>query len=583
MVHKKIIQWYSDWTTRFLKQEVHSPTCLFIERILDLGLYPTVSRPTCITKNTATLIDNILVSQSLIEKYTSNVILDDISDHLPTILSLVDMNLAKSEPLIVTSRDTRECNLKALERELTSVDWSDILDTNDVNLSTNRIHELLLTKINQHLPINTRQIKYKNIRKEPWVSAGLLGCIKMSKKLYSRSIRSDSTETECLAYRDYARCLTRLKRFAKKQYYESKCEEFKHNTKELWNIINEVCSKSNDKTSAIEYLKIDNIHEYKADKISNHLGKYFSSVGQSYAEKIPKPRQTADYYLGKLTTNISSIMLLPVCEQEIEWILNKLPSKNSSGHDNISNLLLKRLKKIVIPIMCKLCNASLSSGVFPEIMKLAEVVPLYKGKNPHEECNYRPISLLTTISKILEKVVYSRVYHFLDNIKQIYENQYGFRANHSCEHAVSEVVGKILKNSELNRYTIGLFLDLSKAFDILDHKIVLKKMEKYGIRGIALDWFKSYLNHNKLRVKCRTTSRGYQVQSDLYPVEYGAPQGSCLGPLIFLIFINDLHLHLETMSCIQFADNTTLLASHTNLKYLQFCVETELLTVQDWF
>ena len=183
-----------DHNLDFLKQEVHSPTRLFIERILDLGLYPTVSRPTHITKNTATLIDNILVSQSLIEKFTS----------LPSILSLVDMNLPKSEPLTATSRDTRERNLKALERELTSVDWSDILDTNDVNLSTNRMHELLLMKINQHLPINTRQIKCKNVRKEPWVSAGLLSCIKKSKKLYSRSIRPDSTETECLAYKDYA-------------------------------------------------------------------------------------------------------------------------------------------------------------------------------------------------------------------------------------------------------------------------------------------------------------------------------------------------------------------------------------------
>ena len=453
-----------DHNLDFLKQEVHSPTCLFIERILDLGLYPTVSRPTSITKNTATLIDNILVSQSLIEKFTSNVILDDISDHLPTILFLVDMNLAKSEPLIVMSRDTREHNLKSPERELTSVDWSDILDTNDVNLSTDRMHELLLMKINQHLPINTRQIKYKNVRKEPWVSAGLLSCIKKSKKLYSRSIRPDSTETECLAYKDYARCLTRLKRFAKKQYYKSKCEEFKHNTKKLWNIINEVCSKSNDKTSAIEYLKIGNIHEYKVDRISNHLGKYFSSVGKSYAEKIPKLRQTADYYLGKLTMNISSIMLLPVCEQEIERILNKLLSKSSSGHDNISNLLLKRLKKIVIPIMCKLCNASLSSGVFPEIMKLAEVVPLYKGKNPHEECNYRPISLLTTMSKILEKVVYSQVYRFLDNTKQIYENQYGFRANHSCEHAVSEVVGE---NTEKTMNSTGTRLDCFWTFQRL--------------------------------------------------------------------------------------------------------------------
>ena len=330
-----------DHNLDFLKQEVHSPTCLFIERILDLGLYPTVSRPTHITKNTATLIDNIVVSQSLIEKCTSNVVLDDISDHLPTVLSLIGMNLAKSEPITVMSRDMRERNLKALVRELSSVNWSDILDTNDMNLSTNRMHELLLTKISHHLPVKTGQIKYKNIRKEPWISAGLLRCIKRSKKLYSHSIRKGSTETDHLVYMDYSRFLTRVKRFAKKQYYETKCEEYKHNTKKLWNIINKVCSKSNDKTCAIEYLKIGNIHEYKADKTSNHLGKYFSSVGKTYAEKIPKSSQTADYYLGKITTNKSSIMLLPVCEQEIEWILNKLPSKNSSGHDNISNLLLK--------------------------------------------------------------------------------------------------------------------------------------------------------------------------------------------------------------------------------------------------
>ena len=156
-----------DHNLDFLKQETHGPTQLFIERILDLGLYPTVSRPTCITKSSATLIDNILVSQNLIEKFTCNVILDDISDHLPTVLSLTDMNLAKSEPLTVTSRDTRERNLKALIQELSEIEWTDIIDSDDVNLSTNRMHELLVMKIDCHLPITTRQIKYKNVRKEP--------------------------------------------------------------------------------------------------------------------------------------------------------------------------------------------------------------------------------------------------------------------------------------------------------------------------------------------------------------------------------------------------------------------------------
>ena len=140
-------------------------------------------------------------------------------------------------------------------------------------------------------------------------------------------------------------------------------------------------------------------------------------------------------------------MLTPVCEQEIAKIISKLPAKHSSGYDNISNVLLKRLSSVLSPILCKLCNMSLTTGTFPDAMKIAKVVPLYKGKNPYEECNYRPISLLTTMPKILEKVMYTRVHGFLNNTGQIY-NSHGFRAKHSCDHAVSEVISEILKNSE---------------------------------------------------------------------------------------------------------------------------------------
>ena len=198
-------------------------------------------------------------------------------------------------------------------------------------------------------------------------------------------------------------------------YYESKCEEYKFNTKKLWNVINEVCSKTNDKTSTIEYLKINNLHEYNADKISNHLGKYFSSVGRVFADKIPCLNKDAKYYLNKIQKNESMLMLTPVCEQEIASIICKLPPKHSSGYDNISNVLLKRLSTMLSPLLCKLCNMSLILGTFPDAMKIAEVVPLHKCKSPHEESNYRPISLLTTMSKILEKVMYTRVYWFLDN------------------------------------------------------------------------------------------------------------------------------------------------------------------------
>ena len=195
-----------DHSLDFLKSEIHSPTKLFIERILDLGLYPTVSRPTCITKSTATLIDNILISQNMVEKYSCNVVLDDISDHLPSILSLRGLNTDKTEPLTISSRDTRERNMQALTRELSATDWSDCLDVDDVNVSTKKLHDHLITKIDHHLPMCTRQIKYKSLRKEPWMSAGLMCCIRRSKKLYTKSIKKTPLKKTALYTRSILPC-----------------------------------------------------------------------------------------------------------------------------------------------------------------------------------------------------------------------------------------------------------------------------------------------------------------------------------------------------------------------------------------
>ena len=196
-------------------------------------------------------------------------------------------------------------------------------------------------------------------------------------------------------------------------------------------------------------------------------------------------------------------------------------------------------------------------------MKYAEVFPLHKGKEKYLSTNYRPISLLITISKILEKVVYVRTYNFLNNTGQIYESQYGFRAKHSCEHAIQELVGKILKGHEKNKHTLAVFLDLSKAFDTISHTVLFEKLDQYGIRGNCLDWFKSYLSNRKMRVKC-ITSEG-QEYSDFLEIEYGTPQGSVLSPLIFLVFNNDLHLHLNYSNCILFADDTTIYSTHKDL------------------
>ena len=341
----------------------------------------------------------------------------------------------------------------------------------------------------------------------------------------------------------------------------------------LWQLINKVSGKSNDKSCSIDCLSVNGIREYSGTQIANTLAKYFANVGKNFADKIPSPSRLISNYLELLQKNSESLFFTPSTSEEIKKIITGLPSKRSCGSDNISNVLLKELVPNLSAPLSMIINQSMCTGVFPDLMKLAEVVPLYKGKSRESETNYRPISLLTTMSKVMEKVVYKRVYRFLTDTGQICEMQYGFRSNHSCEHAIAQVVGSVLKNMETNKSTIAVMLDLSKAFDTIEHSIMIKKLELFGVHGVCLEWFRSYLKDRQMRVKCRATNSQTETRSEYYTVNYGTPQGSCLGPLVFLIFVNDMRLHLSDVDSVQFADDTTILFGHRNENYLRFCVE----------
>ena len=192
-------------------------------------------------------------------------------------------------------------------------------------------------------------------------------------------------------------------------------------------------------------------------------------------------------YLDVITSNTRSIFFDSVTPTEVETLIKQLPNKKSSGYDQIDNILLKEISDVLVPSLCSLFNRSINEGVFPDSMKYAEVFPLHKGKDKNLCMNYRPISLLITLSKLLEKVVYLQTYNFLNTTSQIYESQYGFRAKHSCKNAIQELVGNILKGQENGKMTLAVFLDLSKAFDTISHSVLFEKLNKYGIRGICLD------------------------------------------------------------------------------------------------
>ena len=179
--------------------------------------------------------------------------------------------------------------------------------------------------------------------------------------------------------------------------------------------------------------------------------------------------------------------------------------------------------------------------------------------------------------------MYSRTYNFLTKHDIIFKSQYGFRKKHSCENAVTKLFGEICKGLETNKHTIAIFIDLSKAFDTISHNVLFSKMNLYGIRGTALEWYQSYLKNRTMRAKCSTSNITMAQYSELHKVQIGTPQGSRLGPLLFLIFCNDIYLNLGLCSGILFADGTTIYNSHENIKYLKWTIIHYLTILIDWF
>ena len=192
------------------------------------------------------------------------------------------------------------------------------------------------------------------------------------------------------------------------------------------------------------------------------------------------------------------------------------------------------------------------NGIVPDSLKIAKVIPIHKKGKMNELCNYRPVSVLPALSKVYERLLYNRILEFVGKHEILSNHQFGFRKKYSTSHAINSLVNQFHDSVEKNEFMIGLFIDLSRAFDTISHKILIDKLYKYGIRGIALEWIKDYLLNRKQYVVYNNT------KSNISSVEIGVPQGSILGPLLFLIYVNELPNISSTLSCIQFADDTSI-------------------------
>ena len=570
-----------DHNLDLLKAHKHTSTAKFLENILEYGYLPLITKPSRITKSSATLIDNIIISQGLQSDFESNILINDSSDHLPCYARLGNVFPGLKEPISIKTRKLNDENVSRIKTDLEKQDWTVLNDLNATD-SFDLFHGKLIESLECHAPVRTKKILKGRID-EPWLTSGLKRSMKRQQCLYRVTLKKDCSLESLSKYKNYRNTLTKIKRHCKKEYYKDKCIEFKSNTRKLWKLVNQAIKKTKDKSGIIDCIKSGNILEYKGEVIAETLASYFANVGKNFAEKITPPNIPIQDYINKIIPSQNSMFMYPTSPTEVKKLIEELISKNSSGYDDISNRLLKSLKTILSEPLTIIFNKSLQEGKFPEAMKTADVIPLYKGKQRFLPQNYRPISLLITLSKLLEKIVYKRTYSHLEKTNQLYKSQYGFRSKHSCENAVSELIGEVIKANDKNKFTISVFLDLSKAFDTLSHDILFSKLERYGIRGNCLDWFKSYLSNRNILTKCRTSDCDELVKSKTHQVEYGTPQGSCLGPLIFLIFTNDLYLNLTHTNGILFADDTTLYYSHRNLSYAKWCIEEDLTSLIEWF
>ena len=559
-----------DWNLNLLNYETHSNTANAIDMIYSYGFVPLIDRPTRITNESATIIDNIFTNEHFfVTKSLNGICLTDISDHFP-IFHLSNIILNDTEDKVIIKRSFTSRNKQAFLNEISNTNWSRVCALQNAQDAFTKFHEVYLRIFENNFPM--KKITYKSCNAKSWLSDSLKKCIKHKNHLYYKSLKVKTAYNE-LMYTTYRNKLKKILMKEEKRYYSNLLNANKSNMKKTWSIIKQIINKKRFSKTQSQFKLNDGTLLTDKSAISEKFNDFFINIGPTLANKIPDQIRVPGYYLGNPLPN--SIFLEPVTTKELDEIIQNL-KKSAAGYDELNKDILVFSIPVIQSTLLELLNKSLIQGVFPDELKIANITPIFKADDSSKFNNYRPVSVLPILSKIFERAMYNRLVTFLEAHLILYNKQFGFRGKHSTYMALMLLTDKLIKCMENGEIVIGVFLDFSKAFDTVDHTILLKKLYHYGIRGVAYHWFESYLNNRKQYV----TYNG--VKSTMKTIRCGVPQGSILGPLLFLIYINDLANVCKQTVPFLFADDTNLFKNGNDINSIVESLNSELSDISLW-